>query len=183
MTEHDGYARIKRLRRGQIAALARHIGVADTADLDRFLIAWLWNGTAYARQDPVGAVIEAARRMGKPDLTEGDAEQIIAEARQLKPIHGTDKLGRYLRLSDATRSSIGITTIGGYDVPKRQRTLRRKQKAKERQARLRRKRGAQPHSESLSRTKPWEAEGISRTVWYERRQKAAPGQIRNAVQA
>jgi hypothetical protein len=181
MREQDGFTHIRRLRRGQIAALARHIGVADTGDLDRFLIAWLWHGTPYARKDPIGAVIEAARRMGKPDLTEAEAAQVVADANQLKPIHGTDKLGRYLRLTDAVRTRIGITTIGGYDVSKHQRTLRRKQRARERQARLRRKRGARPRSQSLSQTKPWEVEGISRTVWYERRQKAAAGQIRNAI--
>jgi hypothetical protein len=70
----------------------------------------------------------------------------------------------------------GIKTIGGYDVPKRQRTLRRKQKAREREARRRRGHGARPQSQSLSRTKPWAAEGVSRRKWYRLRQRETTAQ-------
>lgn len=34
---------LRYLRRYEIIALARHMGVADTCDLDRFLIAWWWH--------------------------------------------------------------------------------------------------------------------------------------------
>jgi hypothetical protein len=172
---------LRYLRRNEIVALARRIGVADTADLDRFLIAWFWHRPSSADKDQIGAVIEIARRMGKPDLTEIEAEEVIAGSQKGRPIFNPDKLGRYLRLSDATRTRIGIHTIGAYDLSKRQRTLRRKQKARERQERLRRRRGALPHSQSLSRTKPWEVEGISRPTWYRRQQpRGTVRQIRNA---
>jgi hypothetical protein len=168
MRGRDGF-NLRYLRRNEIVALARRMGVADTADIDRFLIAWFWHRPTSADLDQVGAVIHVAWRMGKRDLTESNAEQIIADAQRRNPIFNAEKLGMYLRLSDATRTRTGIRTIGAFDVSKRQRTLRRKLKARERQARLRRKRGARPHSQSLSRTKPWEAEGVSRTTWYDRR--------------
>jgi hypothetical protein len=167
MQGRDGF-NLRYLRRNEIVALARRIGVADTDDLDRFLIAWWWHRPPTADWDQVGAIIGIAQRMGRPDLGEAEAEQIIADAERFKPRRKADALGRYLQLSDATRTKIGIRTIGSWDVSKRQRTLRRKERAKERQERLRRKRGARPRSQSLSRIKPWEAEDISRASWYRR---------------
>ena len=178
MRGRDGF-NLRYLRRNEIVALARRMGVADTADIDRFLIAWFRHRPPSADLDQVGAVIERARRMGKPDLSEADAKQIIADAQQRKPLFNADKLGTYLRLSDATRTRTGIRTIGAFDVTKRQRTLRRKLKARERQARLRRKRGARPRSQSLLRTKPWEAEGISRASWYRKAKANMVRQFRN----
>lgn len=174
MKGRDGFD-LRYLRRNEIVALARRIGVADTTDIDRFLIAWFWHRPPSADRDPTGAVIEIGRRMGKADLTDTDAEQVIAGARQRRPIFNADKLGRYLRLSDAARSRTGIRTIGACDVSKRERTLRRKQRARERQERLRRRRGARPRSQSLSRVRPWEAEGISRRTWYRQRKTNGVG--------
>ena len=162
---------LRYLRRYEIIALARHMGVADTCDLDRFLIAWWWHRPLSADDDPVGAVIEAARRIGRPDLSENEAKQVIADAERFSPIYNADKLGAHLRLDDATRTRIGVRTIGAWDVSKRQRTLRRKRRASARQARHRRKRGARPHSQSLSQTRPWDAEGISRRTWERRRSR------------
>jgi hypothetical protein len=175
MKGRDGF-NLRYLRRNEIVALARRHGVADTCDLDRFLIAWFWHRPPSADEDQTGAVIEIARRMGKPDLTEAEAEEVIDGSQQRRPIFNADKLGQYLRLSDATRARTGIRTIGAHDVSKRQRTLRRKQRARERQDRLRRRRGARPRSQSLSRTKPWEAQGISRRTWERRRRRAATGE-------
>ena len=48
----------------------------------------------------------------------------------------------------------------------------RKVRDKDQKAAKRRAEGAKPHAESAARTKPWEAEGISRRTYYRRRQKA-----------
>ena len=73
MKGRDGF-NLRYLRRNEITALARRICVADTADIDRFLIAWFWHRPPSADLDQVGAVMETARRMGKSDLGKTDAE-------------------------------------------------------------------------------------------------------------
>jgi hypothetical protein len=159
---------INRIKRSEIVKLARHIGVADTDDFDRFLKAWIWHHPPAFKKEPVSAVIEAARRMGRPHLSETEADEVIEASRYGKALHKADDLGEYLRLSDEMRTALGIRTIGAHDVSRRQRTLRRKQRRRERERRRRIERGARPQALSLSRTKPWEGEGISRRTWYRR---------------
>jgi hypothetical protein len=100
-------------------------------------------------------------------------EQVCAGPRKLIP---DDDLGRSLRLSYADRLRLKITTIGSFDVDKAERTkfakARRRERDRRRTAAKRKANGATPHSESHSRTKPWESEGICRRT-RERRQKAA----------
>jgi len=176
--------RIKNLfyvRRAEIIVIARRKGVADTDDLDRFLISWFWHRPPSADQDPIGALIGIALRMGRNDFTASEAKETIGASKRGRPLHKADDLGEYLRLTDAERTAWGIKTIGGHDVSKQQRQRRRRQQARERQARRRRRLGAHPHSQSLSRTKPWEAVGISRRTWYRLHQKeVAVAQIRHA---
>jgi hypothetical protein len=154
------------LRRAEIVRLARHHGVADTNDLDRFLLAWFWHRPLTADRDPIGSLIDVAARMGKINLSTGCAKEIVDAAR-----HGqllgwkADELGQYLRLSDAVRTILGIRTIGAFDVSTRQRKARRKRKDRQRHETLRRERGAKPQAQSQARTKPWDAEGISESTW------------------
>jgi len=159
------------LRRAEIIVIARRKHVADTADLDRFLVAWFWHRPKSADADPIGTLIHVAWRMGRANLTSAEAEEIISASKRGRPLYKADDLGEYLRLTDRERTAWGIRTIGGHDVSKRQRALRCKQKAKERQARFRQQRGATPHARSLSRTKPWETEGISRRTWERHRKQ------------
>jgi len=159
------------LRRAEIIVIARRKHVADTADLDRFLVAWFWHRPKSADADPIGTLIHVAWRMGRANLTSAEAEEINSASKRGRPLYKADDLGEYLRLTDRERTAWGIRTIGGHDVSKRQRALRCKQKAKERQARFRQQRGATPHARSLSRTKPWETEGISRRTWERHRKQ------------
>lgn len=67
-----------------------------------------------------------------PWLTIAERDRIIGEA-ILEQHHWTaDQLAWRLRLTDADRATLGITTIGAIDCSKRERTQRRKAKAKER---------------------------------------------------
>jgi hypothetical protein len=50
-----------------------------------------------------------------------------------------------------------------------ERTLERARRHRERMAKVRLAKGSKPRFRSLSRMKPWEAEGISRRTWYRRR--------------
>jgi hypothetical protein len=88
-----------------------------------------------------------------------------------------DVVGKAIRLSYAERLQDKITTIGSYDVgPAMRKKLakeRRRDRDRRSKAEKRKANGATPHANSLSQTKPWEAEGISRSTYDRRRKKAA----------
>jgi hypothetical protein len=77
-------------------------------------------------------------------------------------------LGWRLRLTDNERTGLRITTIRAFDVPEDEMAERRKQcdRERKRMARLR-QRATKP--EPVSRSRPWQACGISRATWYRRR--------------
>ena len=161
-------------RRREIELHARHVGAADTDDLSKWLVAWVWDNPR--SKDQVGAVMECARRIGRKGFTEAEAQDVIEEAEATPRAKKADELACYLRLDYETRKTLRITMIGAYDADKRERKRRRKERNRQSKERKRRKNGAKTRAEyeatSISRAKPWEAQGISRITWY-RRQKAA----------
>jgi hypothetical protein len=92
------------------------------------------------------------------------------------------RLGAELRLTDADRSRLGITTIRAIDVTEAERAQRRAQKEVERKARKRRTAGCRTKAEIAERSmevaKLCAAEGISRRTYFRRqaRQKEAEKQ-------
>jgi hypothetical protein len=92
-------------------------------------------------------------------------------------IDTADDCAAQLRLSYEERTRLRITTIGSFDVNKRERAkLRRERKRirdRDRQARKRAERGALPRAQylarGLSRTEPWKRYGIHRRTWERRR--------------
>jgi len=153
-------------RRREIAAHARHAEAARTEDFDRWLLAWHWHNSKAA--DPAWSLMEAAKRMGA-DISEAEAVGLAQQA-AVYPRLSADALAMYLGVSYAQREALRLTTIGSVNVKKRARKELRKRKARLREERRRRAQGAKPRSQSLSRTKPWEAENMSRAKWY-RQQK------------
>jgi hypothetical protein len=164
-------------RRAEIITIARRKGVADTDDLDRFLIAWFWHRPTSADKGPTGSLIYTAHRMGQNNFTPDQAGEVIAASKRGRPLHKADDLGVYLRLTDAERTAWGIRTIGGHDFSRRQRTTRRKRLERERKARRRREAGAKPQSLSQERDRPWAKDGISRREWFRRKAKARSGTV------
>jgi hypothetical protein len=165
------------IRRGEIERHARYVGAADTEDFWRWLVAWCWHNGQNGR-DPTGALKLAAKRMGG-DLTEADAETILERAHAMRQHRTADRLARFLGVTDRQRTAAGITTIGSIDVDRKQRNRRRRERQRMNRERRRRARGARPRAEyleanSLTRTKPWEAKGISRRTWYRRRGTSPP---------
>jgi hypothetical protein len=81
-----------------------------------------------------------------------------------------DKLGIRLRLTEAERHRLGITTIGSIEVTKEERLKRRQARKRRRKELLRRAQGARQRSEyeanSVNRNKPWLALRMSRASWY-----------------
>jgi hypothetical protein len=95
----------------------------------------------------------------------------IAGARAWK----ADQLAWRYRVTKEERTMLGLTTIGAIDHAKAARTKRRRQRDRQRKEAARRAAGAMPRKEyettSLSRTKPWTEQGISRATWYRRNAK------------
>jgi hypothetical protein len=93
------------------------------------------------------------------------ANEVIAKPCTWK----ADSLAKELGVTKKQRDRLGLTTIGAIDFTARQRKrMRRKQRAAADAAR-RLAAGAKPHAESAERTRPWEAEDISRRTWYRRK--------------
>jgi hypothetical protein len=88
-----------------------------------------------------------------------------------------DTIGRELRLTNADRLRLGIRTIAAFDITPEERKQQRKLRDRLRK-RLRRRtvehrmrRDEWLVANSTTRTKPWEAAGISRRTWYRQRAK------------
>ena len=86
--------------------------------------------------------------------------------------YSPQSLGDRLELYDEGRKRCRAWSIEAIDVNEEQRRMINKEKDRKRKENRRRKDGAMPREQSLSRTKPWEAEGISRSTWERRRRKA-----------
>jgi hypothetical protein len=147
-----------------IEKLARHLGVAETDDFDRFLIAWVWCNP----EGDICHLMDAAKRMGG-SLNREQAEAAIDEAKASKPQRTAAQIGRFLGVTDEIRQRLRLWTIRPMGVTKEELMARRKRKGQEREQQRRRARGARSRAEyeanSLSRTKPWEAYGVVRRTW------------------
>ena len=158
---------IAAIRRREIERHAKHVGAAETEDLERWLIAWVWhNGKA---KDQIWSVMECARNMGRK-ISEKDASEIIEEASITRKHLSADNLARFLGVTFEQRRRLGLTTIGSIDVKKRARKELRRRRNRRAHEQRRRANGVRPRAEyrATSRTaiKPWEAAGMSRRTWY-----------------
>jgi len=132
------------LRRREIERIARYIDVGQADDLQTFLVAWQWHNAD--SKDPIGALKEVATRMGDT-ITAQEADLIIQEAATTRQRRKADPLAQYLRLTDKTRSRLGIKTIGSMDVNSKQRAKRRKEQKRMDDQNRRRLRGAKARAE------------------------------------
>lgn len=91
-----------------------------------------------------------------------------------KRMQSADAVAHHLRVSMQERTELGLKTIGAFDIEhiERKRLVRERKRERDR-VRLQEKRAAARISPpvragSISRLKPWKAEGISRATWYRR---------------
>ena len=116
------------------------------------------------------------RRLGV-ELPNAEIAATVDYANRKPRRFSADRLGKQLKLTEDERTILGITTIGSHNVPRAERKRIRKALDAERKRKRRRAKGMKPRAvyleNALSRTKPWEAEGICRRTW-ERRQKRRP---------
>jgi hypothetical protein len=119
--------------------------------------------------------IPAWARLWCPWLGKDECDTLIADVALKRERWGADALGKLMRLDDATRTLLGITSIGAFDITKAKRAKRAKRKDAAYQKARRAKAGAAPHADSADRAKPWEALGISRRTYYRKRASGTLG--------
>ena len=119
--------------------------------------------------------IPAWARLWCPWLGEHECDTLIADVTRTRQRWGAEALAKLMRLDDATRTLLGISTIGAIDVSKAKRAKRAKRRDAAYQKARRVKAGAKPHAASAERTKPWEALGISRRAYYRNRANGTLG--------
>lgn len=119
---------------------------------------------------------DAPRRVSRfldrwaPWLTLAEHERLLSDAIDHPLRYRADKLAWKLRVTAVERDSLGIRTIGAYDQSAEERAAAAKERRRLRAQERRRAKGAKPRAEyeanSTSRSKPWDAAGMSRAAWY-----------------
>ena len=116
-----------------------------------------------------------AIELGAPWFDATEAQELIDQIMRLpacaRRLSGKE-LGERLNLTNSQRERWKVWRIAPVDMTADD--LKEQQKAKDRarKAIQRHEAGATPHERSLSRRKPWEAEGIGRRQWERRRAKS-----------
>jgi hypothetical protein len=118
-------------------------------------------------------------RMGSPEVhirawaalwcpwcEDGELTRLIADVARKRQCWSADALAKRIGLDDATRTLLGIKSIGANDVTKAKRAKRAKRKDAAYQKALRVRAGAKPHAGSTEQKAPWLALGVSRRTYY-----------------
>jgi hypothetical protein len=131
----------------------------------------------YANVDP-----NAPRRIMKlraPWMSADEAERVIDMAFNYQRRWRSSTLGRELNYSEAEWRMLRLRTVGPTGMTPEE---RKRVSAAFRMERHRRRKGKQTRAHyegaSLSRRKPWEKEGVSRSSWYRRRRETETSALR-----
>lgn len=106
-----------------------------------------------------------------PWLDIASRERLMNEVHYCPLKWKADKLAWKLRVTDATRTRLKLTTIGAIDVPREERIKRRARMKRTKMQHRRRQDGVKPRGEYLKAVrsaKPWIEAGISRATWFRR---------------
>jgi len=156
-------------RRREIVTHAKYVGAADSDDLSRWLIAWVWHNPG--AKDQIWSLMQCAQNIGRK-ITEEEASEITEEASITRKHLTANRLAKFLGVTYAVRQHLGLTTISSINVPSRALKELRKRRDKLKKEAKRRAGGAIARADSLSATKPWEKLGMSRRTWERHRNKA-----------
>ena len=112
-------------------------------------------------------------------MTVSEADELIRRVCARPRKWRADPLGKLLRLTEAERRDLHIRTIGSVNMTKAERKQARKlrhrlQRASDAALEEQKPRDEYEANNSISRTKPWLALGISRRTWY----RGSVGQVR-----
>lgn len=118
---------------------------------------------AYSNPAAMPRIIKARA----PWLTEPERESLMEQVGRHSRYWKSQALAGALGLTEAERISLGgVPTIGAIDVTPDERRAMRKQRNTQGRRQKRRAAGMKPQADSISRRKPWKAQGISRAKWY-----------------
>jgi hypothetical protein len=101
-----------------------------------------------------------------PWLSEAEYTAMLAGIERAPMRWRADGLAAEIGLNRATRTRLGITTIGAIDFGKGKRTKLRKKGKRLKMIARRAEAGAASHAVSAARLKPWVDQGMSRATWY-----------------
>jgi hypothetical protein len=111
-----------------------------------------------------------------PWMQHQEAQQLIDQIKRMprrQRMPNARQLGERMGLINGLRDRLKLRTIAASDLTPEQALQLRRAKQRARMRRVRQARDSKSRAEyeaaSLSRTKPWEREGISRRTWYRRR--------------
>lgn len=117
-------------------------------------------------------------KMHAPWCPIADLDDITDDALRRPRRWKADRLAWHLKLTEQDRKALRITTIGAIDCGKGSRTAKRRNRNRAIKQATRRASGMRPRQEyesnSLSRSKPWKALGISRATYYRSLKRSAP---------
>jgi hypothetical protein len=170
------WAAVHRVRLGQVRRLLRdRYGAAlpdDDAGLEDLRILLHIKAACYAPERREQALASEIAVMAAW-MADAKAIKLAAEIAPSPMKLKADTLGRMLDVDWQTRERLKLWQIGAANMPSDIRQIRRRQRDAERKARQRRAEGRKTRNEylaaSLTATKPWEAEGVSRRTWYRSR--------------
>jgi hypothetical protein len=139
--------------------------------------AWIIANCMAHRKSEAGYYIAMYLGRSASWMEEDERESLIERVLD-KPLRFTaDWLAQRLNVTEEERTRLGITTIGSIEKTSAERKAERKERKRVRDRRnkehQRRTEGRKPRAQSLSKTQPWKAAGISRRAWYYRRQAAS----------
>jgi hypothetical protein len=154
---------------------ARHGGPCDTDDGEEYFDAalpqlLLLQSAGVRTVDP-----STWAKRHVPRVTAQQVSDLTDDHKRHRHRRTTEDLGRILRVTDEERERLQLWNIWPIDLSRHDHRIRERRKHAERDRRRREKRGAIPRDQALSRTRPWEDEGISRATWYRRRPPAKLG--------
>jgi hypothetical protein len=115
-------------------------------------------------------------RRWAPSLTEAELDQLVADTVTSNKRWTHDQCAAVLEITVRDRQAHGFRFLGADDDPNyKLRDAEQRAKAAKRERKYRAANGAKPRTvyeaNSLSRTRPWEQEGISRRTWERRRSR------------
>ena len=178
-----------RLRELERIINARHGKALDTDDAGIYLVPvaqtlrrFHESKNGAASFDDVLDRLTVWAKMWTPKIADNMLRDAADEAMQNRKMDHADALAHRLRLTNAQREVLDLRTIGACDVSKAARARlakeRRRARNRARMAAWRLKKGMRPReqwlAQTLSRARPWDAEGISRRTWERRRRKGQP---------
>jgi hypothetical protein len=103
-------------RRREIVTHAKYVGAADSDDLSRWLIAWVWHNPG--AKDQIWSLMQCAQNIGRK-ITEEEASEITEEASITRKHLTANRLAKFLGVTYAVRQHLGLTTISSINVPSR----------------------------------------------------------------